>query len=206
MCGREIHPAPASNQDYGPRKHGDWMEQLHMNDIRDIYERVRRGQSDRAIAGDLHLSRVTVRKYREALADAEGETVDDLLRELTNRDSRPAQTVSSVEPYQTVVADLLERGVETMTIYDRLRADHSYSGSYSSVRRFVNKLRPATPDVTVRVHTGPGEEAQVDFGAAGTFFDPGSQRVRPAYAFVMTLSYSRHQYAELVFDQKIPTW
>jgi transposase len=93
-----------------------------------------------------------------------------------------------------------------MTIYDRLRAKHSYSGSYSSVRRFVNKLRPVTPDVTVRVHTGPGEEAQVDFGAAGTFFDPGSQRVRPAYVFVMTLSYSRHQYAELVFDQKIPTW
>jgi transposase len=182
------------------------MEQLHMNDIRDIYERVRRGQSDRAIAGDLHLSRVTVRKYREALADTQGQETEELLRQLTKRDSRPAQTISSVEPYETVVADLLDRGVEAMTIYDRLRAKHSYSGSYSSVRRFVNKLRPVTPDVTVRVHTGPGEEAQVDFGAAGTFFDPGSQRVRPAYVFVMTLSYSRHQYAELVFDQKIPTW
>ena len=38
-------------------------------------------------------------------------------------------------PYQAVVEALLEQGVETMTIYDRLRADHGYAGSYSSVRR-----------------------------------------------------------------------
>jgi transposase len=183
------------------------MEQLHMNDIRDINERVRRGQSDRGIAQDLHLSRVTVRKYREAFAGAEGDAaVEQLLDELTSRDRRPAQTISSVEPYRAVVQDLLDRGVEVMTIYDRLRADYSYRGSYSAVRRFVNKLVPKTPDATVRVHTAPGEEAQVDFGAAGTFFDPASQRARPAYVFVMTLSYSRHQYAELVFSQKIPTW
>jgi transposase len=30
--------------------------------------------------------------------------------------------------------------------------------------------------------------------------------MRQAYCFVMTLSYSRHQYAELVFDQKMETW
>jgi len=58
----------------------------------------------------------------------------------------------------------------------------------------------------VRVQTGPGEEAQVDFGSAGKFTDPASGQLRVAYVFVMTLSYSRHQYAELVFDQRIPTW
>jgi transposase len=104
------------------------------------------------------------------------------------------------------VEDLLERGVEVTTILDRLRADHGYCGSYGSVLRFVTKLRPKTPEVTVRVHTGPGEEAQVDFGSAGKFVDPSDQRLRVAYVFVMTLSYSRHQYAELVFDQRIPTW
>jgi hypothetical protein len=30
--------------------------------------------------------------------------------------------------------------------------------------------------------------------------------LRPAYCFVMTLSWSRHQYLEFVFDQTIPTW
>jgi hypothetical protein len=56
------------------------------------------------------------------------------------------------------------------------------------------------------VHTAPGEEAQVDFGSAGTLLDPTGRRPRRAWVFVMTLSYSRHQYAELVFDQNIGTW
>jgi transposase len=46
----------------------------------------------------------------------------------------------------------------------------------------------------------------VDFGAAGTFLDPASGRPRAASVFVMTLGYSRHQYAEIVLDQRIGTW
>ena len=40
----------------------------------------------------------------------------------------------------------------------------------------------------------------------GKLYDPRKERLSTAYAFVATLSYSRHQYAELVFDQKTPTW
>lgn len=177
-----------------------------MNDIREVLERSRRGESDRAIARDLHLSRVTVRKYRQTLAGLDEKGTAERWQQWSTRERQPVQTVSSVEPYRAVVAALLERGLEMRTIHDRLRADHGYTGSYSSVRRFVTRLRPRTPEVTVRVHTGPGEEAQVDFGSAGKFLDPSGGVLRTAYVFVMTLSYSRHQYAELVFDQKIPTW
>jgi transposase len=182
------------------------MERLHMNDIREVLERSQRGESDRAIARDLGLSRVTVRKYRQALAGTDEGGAAQQLKQWSTQEARPVQTVSSVEPYRAVVVTLLERGVEMRTIHDRLRADHGYGGSYSSVRRFVRTLQPKTLEVTVRVHTGPGEEAQVDFGSAGKFLDPTGGVLRTAYVFVMTLSYSRHQYAELVFDQKIPTW
>jgi hypothetical protein len=47
---------------------------------------------------------------------------------------------------------------------------------------------------------------QVDFGSVGQLFDPGAGCARSAYVFVATLCFSRHQYAELVFDQKTPTW
>ena len=177
-----------------------------MNDINEVLVRVRRGQSDHGIAHDLHLSRVTVRKYREAFAGLDAVGAEQRLRELGTRDRRPAQTISTVAPYRATVEQLLERGVEVTTILDRLRADHGYTGSYGSVLRFVQRLRPKTPEVTVRVQTAPGEEAQVDFGSAGKFVDPASGQLRVAYVFVMTLSYSRHQYAELVFDQRIPTW
>ena len=36
--------------------------------------------------------------------------------------------------------------------------------------------------------------------------DPDSGELRRAWAFVMTVSWSRHQYVEFVFDQKLPTW
>jgi transposase len=111
-----------------------------------------------------------------------------------------------VEPYDEVVRDLLAQGCEMTAITARLREDYGYTGSYSSVRRYCHRICSVGPRVTVRVHTAPGEEAQVDFGSAGRLFDPRTKRLRTAYVFVATLSYSRHQYAEIVFDQKVPTW
>jgi transposase len=187
------------------------MERLSMQYLRDLIHRLRLGQSERAIARDLHLSRQTVSKYRELARGAgylEPERVlPDVGTLVTLLGPPPAlpRIPSTVEPYAALVEELLEGGVEMMTIFDRLR-ERGYTGSYSSVRRFVHRQHPPAPEAVVRVHTRPGEEAQVDFGGAGTFLDPTSGRLRPAHAFVMTLSYSRHQYAELVFDQKIPTW
>jgi transposase len=56
------------------------------------------------------------------------------------------------------------------------------------------------------VEVPPGSEAQVDFGYAGFFLDPASGVPRKAWLFVMVLSYSRHLYAEVVFDQRVETW
>jgi transposase len=183
-----------------------------MHYLRDLVYRLRQGESERAIARDLGLSRMTVRKYHARAEEAgylrpeatlpAAETVLTTLGAL----SMAPRTPSSVEPYATVVADLLAQRVEVMTIFDRLRDDHEYRGTYSSVRRYVQRVHPQPARVTVRVHTGPGEEAQIDFGAAGPFVDPASGRARSAWVFVMTLGYSRHQYAELVFDQTVKTW
>jgi transposase len=188
------------------------MERLHMNYLRDLIHRVRSGESDRRIARDLGISRPTVRKYRE-WADAQGYLQLDrpipdgaTLVAALGAAPQPPRATSSVEPYREIVQRLLDQGVEMVAIFQRLRDDHSYSGSYSSVRRYVHRLRPPEPEVVVRVHTAPGEEAQVDFGSAGKLYDPSSGRVRTAYVFVATLCYSRHQYSELVFDQKVATW
>lgn len=189
-----------------PEKDGGLMERLHVNTIEEVLERSRRGESDRAIARDLGLSRVTVRKYREAVVGLDEEAKGVQLERWSKPETRPPQTISTLKPYETVVEGMLEKGMELRTIHDRLRDDHGYDGSYSSVRRFVARQHPQEPDVTVRVHTEPGDEAQVDFGSAGKFIDPKDGLLRAGYVFVMTLSFSRHQYAELVMDQKISTW
>jgi len=177
-----------------------------------LIHRLRQGQGQRAIARDLGLSRLTVRKY-QALAATAGlldpatplpETA--VLAATLGPSPQPPRTPSTVLPYQPIVERMLADGVEMTAIFDRLSEDHGYEGSYSSVRRFVHQLRPVVPRVAVRVHAAPGEEAQVDFGSAGRFLDPRTGQPRLAYAFVMTLSFSRHQYAELVFDQRVNTW
>lgn len=188
------------------------MERLHMNQIRDIVYRLQQGQSERQIARDVGISRVTVRKYRQVaegggyLAHRERVPSRTELAEQLGPAPRPPQNVSSVEPYREVVERLLEAGVELTAILARLREQHGYRGSYSSVQRFVRQLRPATVRAVVRVETAPGEEAQIDFGTLGPLVDARTGEHRTAYAFVMTLSYSRHQYAEIVFDQKVSTW
>jgi transposase len=183
-----------------------------MHYLRDLVYRLRAGESERRIARDLNISRPTVRKYRQ-WAEGQGYLHPERpLPELATLQAAltplppPPVIKSTVAVYQETVAQLLKQGVEMTAIWQRLQDDHGYQGSYSAVRRFVRRLRPVEPEVVVRVHTAPGEEMQVDFGSVGQLYDPVSQRLRPAYVFVATLCYSRHQYAELVFDQKVTTW
>jgi transposase len=110
-----------------------------------------------------------------------------------------------VEPYRAVVKEMVETEVEAAAIYQRLK-ERGFTGSYSGVYRFVRTLKPVQPKTTVRVERKPGEEAQVDFGYAGLMYAPETGQLRRAWAFVMTLSWSRHQYVEFVWDQKVETW
>jgi transposase len=70
----------------------------------------------------------------------------------------------------------------------------------------MNIKYPKEPRSCLRIEVGPAEEAQVDFGSAGTMLDPQTYKLRRTHAFVMTLSYSRLPYVEFVFDQGQATW
>jgi transposase len=181
-------------------------------DIREMLRHLRQGQSNRAVAKAMDIDRKTVARYRTWAAE-QGLLEKPLLPlgklhqlvEETLSSPPPPQNTSSVEPYRDIVIKLRRKGVEVAALYQRLK-ERGYTGSYSSVYRFVRNLEPHTPEVTVRVETRPGEEAQVDFGYAGKMADPETGELRKTWVFVMTLSWSRHQYAEFVFDQRVETW
>ncbi len=188
------------------------MERIHMNHLRDLIRRLRAGESERRIARDMKISRPTVHKYHEIARQQgylEKEAVlpnDETLQAVLGPGPQPPKIASSVEGYGEVVKTLHKQEVEMVAIWQRLKDSYGYTGSYSSVRRYVAHLEQEPAEAYTRVHTAAGEEMQVDFGAVGQLFDPASGRMRTAYAFVATLCYSRHQYAELVFDQKVTTW
>ena len=110
---------------------------------------------------------------------------EELLRVLGPPSSAPV-IVSTVEPYRSVVEALVKAEVEMATIHSRLVREHGYRGSYSSVKRFVRRLRPKEPDICLRIETPPGREAQVDFGGVGKIRDRMSGKKRTCYCFVMT--------------------
>jgi len=188
------------------------MKRKHMNHIQDIVRRIQLGESERCIARDMKISRGTVHKYHEKakgkgyLEKTDTPPSEAELAEALGPGVQAPRQVSTVEPCRETVEGWLKQGVEMTAIWLRLKENFGYRGGYSSVRRFVHRLKPAEPEVFVRVHSDPGEDLQVDFGHVGRLYDPVSKRIRPAYVFVATRCYSRHQYAELVFDQKVGTW
>jgi transposase len=188
------------------------MERLIVPQITDILYRLGKGQSERAIARDLHLSRKAVRRYhgfanKHGLLEKGHPLPDEVtLSALLGPPPVPPGKPSRLLVYDSVIKELLDRGIEKRAMYQRLVDSHGFDGSYSGLCRYVDKAHPKAKDVTVRIETAPGEQAQVDFGSAGRIRDPKTGNQRTAYAFVMTLSWSRHMYVEFVFDQTIPTW
>jgi transposase len=182
-------------------------------DIREILRHLQQGAGVRTTARSLRVSRKTVARYRDWAA-GQGLLAGPLPdpKALQQRlaaslpVAEPPRTPSQVEPFRQRVLELRRQGVECAAIRQRLREEAGFEGSYSSVWRFVRALEPATPEAVVRVETRPGEEAQVDFGYAGRLLDPRDRQEKRAWAFVLTLSWSRHQYVEFVFDQEVGTW
>lgn len=138
----------------------------------------------------------------------------ELLRELVLK-HRPAnvppQQQSTVDAWEADIRDMLERNAAPTAIYDYLRLRYEdFSGSLSAVKRKclrINQEKGVDPnEVAIPVETDPGEEAQVDFGYVGRLYDPLSQRERKAWIFVLVLAFSRHMFAQIVFDQKVETW
>jgi transposase len=114
---------------------------------------------------------------------------------------------SNCEPYRELIALELERGRNSMGIWQDLVDSHGFAGGYQSVRRFVRNLRgAATPEARVIIETKLGEEAQVDYGTGPMVRDPDSGKYRRTRLFVLTLGRSRKCVRLLAFRSSARVW
>lgn len=111
---------------------------------------------------------------------------------------------SKLDPFREQIIEGIEAGRSAIQIYQDLLKEPGFSACYDLVKKWVAKRRPTSPEVYCRLRVRPAEEAQVDFGWAGRFLVEG--KAHSAWAFVMTLSWSRYAHYELVLDQKVPTF
>jgi transposase len=107
---------------------------------------------------------------------------------------------SDCEPWRARIQTWLEHGLSAQRIYQDLVAEHGFSGSYYSVRRFVRGLEATQELPFRRLECAPGEEAQVDFGSGAPILLPEGQR-RRTHVFRIVLSHSRKAYSEAVCRQ-----
>ncbi|MFQ5427272.1 MAG: IS21 family transposase, partial [Gaiellales bacterium] len=119
---------------------------------------------------------------------------------------RTVMRKSQLDPYVPFLRDTLEQ-------YPKLRATRlhemivarGYPGSTSQTRALVRRLRPKpVAEAYLRLHTLPGEQAQVDWGHFG-HVQVGQAR-RALSAFVMVLSQSRALHVLFTLDQTMESF
>jgi transposase len=80
---------------------------------------------------------------------------------------------SVVDPYIEFIRDTLERHprLRSTRVYAMVR-DRGYTGSVVQLRRAVGRLRPQIREPFLKLHTFPGEQAQVDWAHFGYVMGP----------------------------------
>ena len=186
---------------------------FEMYHYRQALVRMRQGESDRQIHATGLMGRRTLGTLRKQarqrgwLDPAQALPSDqDLAAVLQRPQPGRIRVRSSLEPYRQLIEQWCIDGIDGTTIHAALTRRHGYTGSYSSVRRFLQSLAKTTPRLTSVLEFAPGEAAQVDFGKGPEIVDVHTGEVFKTWVFVMLLAWSRHQYAELVRDQSVGTW
>lgn len=98
---------------------------------------------------------------------------------------------SMIDPYEPFIREQLTKypSLRSSRLFVMLQ-ERGYLGGPDHLRRVVSRLRPKKPaEAFQRLRTLPGEQAQVDWAHFGKL--PVGRALRPLWAFVMVLSYSR---------------
>jgi transposase len=134
--------------------------------------------------------------------------VEGWFPELVDRSVRQ-RTWPQIEPHRERIAGWLG-AVTVSTIHQRLRDHHGLQASESSLRRFIwANFDEEVARAAVRVlrDTPPaGDEAQVDYGLLGRWFDPEAGRMRRVWGFIMVLACSRLLFLRPVLRMDQTSW
>jgi hypothetical protein len=108
--------------------------------------------------------------------------------------------VSECAPFRQWIRDKLDQGLSAQRIWQDLKAEHSFTFSYYSVLRFVQKLAPGGALPFRRLECAAGAEAQIDFGTGAMIASAAGKRQR-THVLRVVLSHSRKAYSETVARQ-----
>jgi transposase len=176
------------------------MSGLSSEAINEVVHRRALGQSIRGIARSMCLSR---RAVSRALTEHDGAREQGSPHpELPRRRRRRG---SVIDDYEEAIGGFIKRypDITIIRLLEELRA-LGYQGGYSILRERMKTLRvPAPAQPVQRFETGPGIQAQMDWGVYTIEFSAeGTRRVN---LFSYLLGYSRRQYLHFTERQDFET-
>ena len=186
----------------------------------DLWEIIRRWhdkQSISHIARSLGYDRKTVRTFIQ-LAQEKGIQLNcplpskEQFQQLFLKDvsflQRPYPAQKLLQPFLLEISALVNHKhfpLKPKMAFEVICQKHDLTAkiSYSSFKRFVrkNSIAISPQKATCRIEVDAGQEVQVDYAKMGILYDPLAGKNRTVYAFIATLSHSRHKFVQFVFKQ-----
>lgn len=115
--------------------------------------------------------------------------------------SRPEEKRSVLAPYMPWLFKRLKEVDYNARVLYRELCHQGYTGSYETVKKCVSEYRVRPLEkACVRFETSPGQQSQVDWGNAWTWF--GEQRVK-VHIFSMVLGFSRRLFGRAYENEKL---
>ena len=165
-----------------------WM--LREDIVREVLARLARGEHVKAIARELGVDKKTIKRWRQRGA-------------WRRRGPRVyAKAIDAHRPFLTRRGP--EVGWNGAVLLRELQAQ-GFTGGYQQVQRALQPLRTTrqwAARATVRFETGPGEQAQVDFGQLSVWI---GDVATPVHFLVFTLGFSRRTVAYAYRNERLDT-
>jgi transposase len=135
-------------------------------------------------------------------------TVKRYLTEGAQPRYRRKRVPSALDPFKPLIDQWLAKdgGLQATRIHQDLVRDYGFTGSYPTVRRYVERARPRKPEpISERFETAPGHQAQVDWSHEEPIRTSSGLEL-PLYGFHMVLGHSRDAFLGLVGSQDLVTF
>lgn len=168
------------------------------------------GWSERRVAKELGINRRTVARYirlddpKRAIStaglDLDNEGVLESKRAISTTGFGREGRKSHCAEHHDYIEARLKQGFSAQRIYQDLRLERDFKGSYESVKRYARQLSEVSELPFRRIEVAPGKEVQIDYGTGAWVIDAQGRR-RKTHLFRATLSYSRKGYSEVSYTQ-----
>lgn len=186
-----------------------------MIEIKEILLRISRGQTKRTIRRDLGIHGLTLNRYLDAAtslgidpATIAPESITDKLCYLIKTAAGPVKDKIAPRdkillPHKDKIEAYLKKGLtktKIISLLGRQGIAISEAGFYRFLKAHLSSYMGK--GITVRLpECQPGQYSQADFGRMGKIWGAKAKRKRFAWAFIVTLAYSRLMFVYLTFNQ-----